>query len=769
MKMYKKIMQFFLFAGIGIVILSLLGGVPKLSDETNSETAVISSPAAFSPAITTNLDDYLWPINSDQRITSTFAEFRSTHFHGGVDIGTHDKIGVEVYAARNGYVARVSVSPYGYGRFLVLRHPDGYYTTYAHLHSFNPMLERLVHEEQLRKGKFSIELKFAPGEIAVRKGELVAYSGESGEGSAHLHFEVRDEKFNPVNPFLCPDIKESDDTQPPIFRQLAVVPLDANSLVDYEFAPQLFRPQYIKRGVYKISEVIRCTGMTGFEIDAQDKSPTSRYMRGVYQVQFQVDGQTLFQSARNKFPADETREIGLEYDWSLWREHRGEFEKLYLDQGNTLPFYSSTSLYDGAISPRKIFEGMHTFRILATDFSGNISELSGTFVLNHPPAVEILGAAEKQLYVVIPNLGKVHSVKIETRKLSAKKWHAEEYDAKDLTIGHDSLLIPLDRESCDVVRVTAKNIWGTTSFPSYFFFKQPRSAARVWIEKKFADTFLKISVCADAPLTNPPVVEVQQGKIIANVAVHAVNETRYDGVYKLSDSYSGTSFIKAFCETGRQRAETFDSFEINSITPEQGGTISSDDGNFIAEFPAGAVYAPVHLYVKKIDEATYSIEPRDQLLRGSCTVTLRYPALYDERGKLALYMKDRGEWNFTRAQRDASTHTFVLQQEHSLGEFGIFTDTKTPVIRRWNASHYNTANRSLFSFSVRDNFSGVDADEINIFMNGERVIPEYNPEKHRVSFIPFEPVPRGRYTVSIEVRDRAGNAAHETKSLTVFR
>ncbi|MDE3057430.1 MAG: M23 family metallopeptidase [Bacteroidota bacterium] len=779
MKAFKKIIQVLFFAGMGFAMLSLFGGTVQNLGEEKTRTADRSSPK-FSPAITTDLGDYLWPINVEQRITSNFAEFRSTHFHGGIDIGTHDRTGAEVYAARDGYVASVSVSPYGYGRWLVIRHPDGYYTTYAHLSSFNPTIERLVHEEQMRKGKFSVELRFAPGAIAVHKGELVAYSGESGEGSAHLHFEIRDAHFNPVNPFLCPAIKESDDATPPIFRRLAVVPLTARSLVDYEFSPQIFHAQYVESGEYKIPGTLRCTGTVGFEVDAQDKSAASRYMRGIYKLQFQVDGKALFESVRNKFPIDATREIGLEYDWGLWRQHRGEFEKLYIDRGNTLPFHSSTVLYDGAVSSPKVSEGVHSFKIVATDFSGNTSALSGTFVLNHPPALEILGADDAKLKVYVPHLDRVQSVTIKTKKLSSSQWHEKEYDAKDIAAGHDSLSIPLDdarQNGFNVVRLTATNIWGTTSFPSYYLLERQQTIGRVWIDKEFTNDFLKISVCSDVPLRISPVAEVQQGETIASVPLHAVNEMRYDGVYRLSDTYCGKSFIKAYCEIRRRggRLDAFDSFTIISVTPESGGVISSGDGNFVAEFPPGAVFVPIHLDVKKVGEAAYSIEPRDQLLHGGYSVTLHYPSRYDGEETSALYIRDRGEWNFTHARRDARSRTFYLRNEHSLGEFRIFTDTKAPTIRRWDASHVNRAGRPLFSFSVRDNFSGVDADEINVFMNpvnganGERVIPEYDPERHRVFFVPFEPVPRGQYTVSIEVKDRAGNAAHAAKLLTVFR
>ena len=75
----------------------------------------------------------------------------------------------------------------------------------------------------------------------------------------------------------------------------------------------------------------------------------------------------------------------------------------------------------------------------------------------------------------------------------------------------------------------------------------------------------------------------------------------------------------------------------------------------------------------------------------------------------------------------------------------------------------------MFSFSVRDNLSGIDDNEINVFLNGERIIPEYDPEKRTVFYVPLDPLPQGRYTVQAEVKDRAGNAAHLAKTLTVYR
>jgi murein DD-endopeptidase MepM/ murein hydrolase activator NlpD len=87
--------------------------------------------------------------------------------HQGVDFGV--PVGTPVMAAGDGTVeaARWAL---GYGRWVRLRHADGYETAYAHLSDFAPGL--------------------AAGQ-AVRQGQVIGWSGNSGLSTGpHLHFEV---------------------------------------------------------------------------------------------------------------------------------------------------------------------------------------------------------------------------------------------------------------------------------------------------------------------------------------------------------------------------------------------------------------------------------------------------------------------------------------------------------------------------------------------------------------------------------------------------
>jgi len=734
-----------------------------------ARSSSVESVYAPFDSIRTNRDDYAWPIDAPPKITSSFAEFRSSHFHAGIDIGTGNRIGVEVYASRDGYVSRLEVSPYGYGRYLVLRHADGFYTTYAHLSAFKDEVERAVRAEQLRQGKFSIRMKFQPGEYPVRKGDIVAFSGESGTGDAHLHFEIRDENFNPVNPLLFPKIRRFTDTEPPIIRRLAVTPMDEHSFVDYEFSPKVYRARAQSSSSYTVPEVIRVTGSLGFSVDAADRVNNTRYRSSVYEFEFQVDGTTIFTSQRDRFPEDETRQVGVDFDWALWKERKGRFQKLYVDEGNTLPFYNRRNEFDGVVALKNFSEGLHNFKIIASDYSGNSSELSGAFVLNHPPEVEFLKTTSDSISAFFPNSRNVASIEVGTRTFSSRKWSVQEYDAGALSFKGDSLTVPGTFTGADIVRITAKNIWGTRSFPVYHFLKTQLVPGRAEVSNDVDGSFLKVWVECPAPLSETPSLQVQQGNSISSIPLRALDVDKYTGVFRLSPTLRGMIYLKAFCAVADKQSEVFESFMLNTISPDKEGTIQSDDGNFTVTFEPNAVFAPLHPVIEKLSETQYDVQPGDVLLRGSIKATFKYPETFEPDERIGLYVRNGGGWNFLTTERDRQSHTLTLHEAHTLGTFAVLRDDQQPKISRWRTSSLNAKRRRMFSFSVRDNLSGIDDNEINVFLNGERIIPEYDPEKRTVFYVPLDPLPQGRYTVQAEVKDRAGNAAHLAKTLTVYR
>ncbi len=280
----------------------------------------------------------IWPTNTGRRINSSFAEFRATHFHAGIDISTNNRTGYPVYAAEDGYVATVRVSPSGYGKAVYLRHKNGYFTVYAHLKTFNELLNSVVEELQYREKKYAIRYRFEPNDIIVRKGDVIAFTGDTGTGSAHLHFEIRDQDFNPINPLLFENLRPSDTT-PPILRGLAASPLSFRSTVGGDHEPRFFSLRRKNDYLYELSTPVYATGDIGLSIEARDRADRSRRNLGIHRVELQIDGGPVYASEYNRIIPRHSKQVALHFDRSLLSQHRRRHRNLYVERGDALEWY----------------------------------------------------------------------------------------------------------------------------------------------------------------------------------------------------------------------------------------------------------------------------------------------------------------------------------------------------------------------------------------------------------------------------------------------
>ena len=95
------------------------------------------------------------PLDITLVLSGTFAELRSNHFHSGLDIKTKQKTGLKVYTAAEGYISRIKISHFGYGKALYITHPNGYTTVYGHLQKFSPRIEAYIKDCQYNKESFN--------------------------------------------------------------------------------------------------------------------------------------------------------------------------------------------------------------------------------------------------------------------------------------------------------------------------------------------------------------------------------------------------------------------------------------------------------------------------------------------------------------------------------------------------------------------------------------------------------------------------------------
>ncbi|NNC51197.1 MAG: M23 family metallopeptidase [Flaviramulus sp.] len=260
-------------------------------------------------------------------LAGTFAELRSNHFHSGLDIKTQRRTGLIVKSSANGFVSRIKVSHFGYGKALYITHPNGYTTVYAHLQKFSPDIEAYVKKHQYEKESYQIELFPKAESLTVLKDSLIGFSGNSGgSGGPHLHYEIRDKEERPINPMLFGiDVKDSTN---PIIKSVYAYPLNQSSVINNSNQKQKLRliPQI--NGDYTV-ESIEAIGQIGFGIETIDRQDLAANSNGVYNIQSFLNGNLNFEIDFKRFSFNETKHLNQLIDYEHYAKNKKRIQKLF--------------------------------------------------------------------------------------------------------------------------------------------------------------------------------------------------------------------------------------------------------------------------------------------------------------------------------------------------------------------------------------------------------------------------------------------------------
>jgi len=332
----------------------------------------------------THAERYIWPLDVSHVITSTFGEFREGHIHSGLDLSTGGREGLRVYAVADGYVERLRCSPFGYGKAVYVHLDDGRTAVYAHLSDFARNLADRVRTQQKAQLSYEVDVWLRPGEVAVRRGDVVGFSGSTGTSAPHLHFELRGTDGCPFNPFkvFTPPV----DEVPPEISAVAIIPLRSLSRVDGLPLPKTVPVSCDEStGRYTAPEPVYIHGTVGLAIEARDKGSQGSYRRGLHSVAVMVDGKPVFSIDNDRFCYERGRQVYLAYDYSLLRRTGRRFLTTYRDVGNTLTNYHQFDSGDGSICVTDLPDESCTVTICTTDYVGNKSDVVLELRKGDPP------------------------------------------------------------------------------------------------------------------------------------------------------------------------------------------------------------------------------------------------------------------------------------------------------------------------------------------------------------------------------------------------
>jgi murein DD-endopeptidase MepM/ murein hydrolase activator NlpD len=316
------------------------------------------------------------PLGIPLYLSGNFGELRSNHFHSGLDMKTQGREGLNIYAAADGFVSRIKVSPWGYGNTIYIDHPNGYTTVYAHLQQYKSVIAELIKKYQYQNESWEIDWYPSDTLMPVKKGDVIALSGNSGgSGGPHLHFEIREtESEHPINPLLCGfDIK---DNVKPLIKSVAIFPLNDTSFVNEKNVMQQF-DVVGSNGSYqlKYNTPISVYGQIGIGVETIDKLNDVSNPNGVYSVQLSNNNEIIYKSEMRKFSFDESRALNSLIDYETYLRSKTRFQKSFIEENNPLSIYTIKK-NNGIILMTNATNNLVDY--LITDSYGNSSTLQFT-------------------------------------------------------------------------------------------------------------------------------------------------------------------------------------------------------------------------------------------------------------------------------------------------------------------------------------------------------------------------------------------------------
>ena len=309
------------------------------------------------------------PLDFPLQLSGGFGDLRANHYHAGSDFRTRSSEGHPLHAVLDGYISRVSVSPGGYGLAVYITHPaDNLMTVYGHLQRFASVMAEIVKEKQYENESFSVDIPFQKGIFSVKKGDIIGFSGNSGNsGGPHLHFEVRDMQTNEMIDPLTFYQSQIPDTQKPIIRGLRVYPIEGKGMVNGSNKARNITFRLDKGEKPVITETLEAWGEIGLGIRAIDRMNGTNFSYGIKDVLLTVDSIELFRSYIDRFSLDESRYINSHTDYDEWSRNRSFYMKTFTDSGNGARFVATRNAGKINILEERVYNAVITL----TDLYGN--------------------------------------------------------------------------------------------------------------------------------------------------------------------------------------------------------------------------------------------------------------------------------------------------------------------------------------------------------------------------------------------------------------
>lgn len=348
---------------------------------------ILSVTAVFGQDVRIDLK-YHSPLGIPLQLSAIFGDIRPNHFHMGLDFKTNQKEGIPIFSISDGFISRIKISPNGYGRVIYIDHPNGITSVYAHCSAFSKEISDFILPKQVTAFSNDIDVKLEKNEMPVKKGQLIALSGNSGSSTGpHLHFELRETSTeHALNPLLHGFSIE--DNFAPTIEAIKLYAVDEKG---YQIPGKslVIKVQKTKNGfsipmnkVILSKDFIPSYGQLAFSVSGTDRMGSNGMTCGLFENTCKVGNDTLFHTVCDRISFDDSRYVNSHQDLDEYKTSKTRFHKLFRTAHNPLDIYHYESLGTLKIEPKDTLK----VEISLKDVSKNNSNLSFTiYTPNDPP------------------------------------------------------------------------------------------------------------------------------------------------------------------------------------------------------------------------------------------------------------------------------------------------------------------------------------------------------------------------------------------------
>jgi hypothetical protein len=717
-----------------------------------------------------------WPLKGEIDLSSGFGDFRRSRFHAGLDLRTGGVTGQPVVAPTDGWISRIKMSYTGYGKGLYFTGDDHSIYVFGHLSGFPSALDARVKHDQYAQKRYYVDLTFPTDSIRVKAGDLLAYSGQTGAGAPHLHFERRAADNRPVNP-LTHGFRITDKVKPS-FTRVGVQLTDDHSLLP-DGTRRAFYDLSPRKGTYGVSECLYFDSPFGLLIDGFDQARSGGMKQAIYHLTLLVDDRNYFDVLLDTLDFAEGKAADFVYDYLSAVDGEPRVRQLYHQRGDPYTGVTTDSLARGIIGLTPLNVGRHQVRIVGTDVQGNSAETRFEFIWGSPDGLFRLDTSivindSTMQFLVSPNADltqlKIDSVVVfvnDKERWGRPKtaWVRPQPDGR----------LKLDIKGHLIERVVMRlEIYpkGGGHFGDLIFCGvRPLGQQKFSVEHEVLDDGLLVRTRHIRPIAGKSHLELYyKGALLGSVPISRfVGASHHAFFVPPRPEYRFVD--RLLVRMSPDTAESVGRGELVRLTAAgfDSTTTFSVDSLMTVRFSKESLYGPRFLELAmermtvkgalKMNSDAYKLRPSEFPSRQPFQLTYRIPipneanprsgiCRLDDSGKSWIWLGGMGS--------DSLLHGNSAQG----GMFGAVFDYDAPTISDLNVTDGTLVRDSMptIRFSLRDDLSGIEDDRnILIKIDGQWVIPEYDPESGICQTGPAKPLGLGEHHLSIEVTDRVGN------------